>query len=188
MTRFSGLGRWVLMIFTAAFLTACGETAAVGPTAPEPLGDFKLGYAVVVADNVEKGPFSRDATPDELEAAIKPVLESRLGAYQGNRFYHVSVTVEAYALAVPGIPIIASPKSALVISVNVWDDAEKKIITEERHRITILEAISAKSLFGSGLTQSKEEQLAGLSHLAVNEVVKWLKENEALFHRYDEES
>ncbi len=164
----------------ALALVACAETDANGKP-PDPLGDFSLGFAVVVAKHAEKGPFSRDATPEELEAAVKSEIQRVFGPYDGDRLYHVAIAVNAYALAVPGIPLVASPKSALVITLNIWDDANQVKVGEEHKQFTILERISGKTLLGSGITQTKEEQLAGLARSAVRQVEKYMRENEALF-------
>ncbi len=166
-----------LVAFT---LVACAETGPVDKK-PEPLGDFKLGYSIVVAKNAEKGPFSRDATAEELEASLKAEVERVFGVYDGPRLYHIAIAVDAYVLAVPGVPIVASPKSAFVVSLNVWDDARQVKVTEEHKQFTVLEAFTAKSIFGSGLTQSREEQMAGLSRSTVKQIHIWLRENEAVF-------
>jgi len=161
-------------------LASCGETPVVD-TKPAPLGDFKLGFAVVVAKNAQKGPLSRDATPEEWVAMIKPEIERIYSVYEGDRFYHISITVEGYVLAIPGIPLVASPKSGVVVSLNVWDDARQVRILEENKQFTVLEAISAKSMFGSGLTQSSEEQMASLTKSIMKQVQAYLKKNADAF-------
>lgn len=173
-----GLMKFAAILATAFTLVACGDaTPPPSTAAPKPLGDFKLGYAVVNADNAQIAPMSREATADEWEAALKPELERRLSVYQGERFYHVSITVGAYALAVPGVPIVFSPKSAVVILVNVWDDARQVRIIEQNKQFTVVEALSAKSILGSGLTMSREEQMAELSAKVINQVMKYLEDN-----------
>lgn len=172
----------------ALMLTSCGEAPDAVSVNREPLGDFKLGLAIVVAKNVEKGPLSREATPQELESSMKAELERVFRGYDGKKFYNIAVSVDAYVLAMPGIPIIASPKSALVVSLNVWDDAKGERITEEHKQFTILEKITGSSfLLGSGLTLSREEQLAELTKSAVTEIHKWLRENEHVFASADPE-
>ena len=135
----------------------------------------------MVAKNAQKGPLSREATVEQLEAAIKPGLERELKPLTGNSFYHIGVGVDAYILAVPGVPLAFSPKSALVVTVNVWDDATGERLIEEDKRFTILERISGHSLLGSGLTQNAQEQLDSLADSAVRRIIEWLRENEAVF-------
>ncbi len=184
---FSRTREMFALLALSLFLLGCAKPEPE-VFAPEPLGDFKLGFAVVVAKNAQKGPLSRDATTEELETALKSEVERVFGVFDGPRLYHISLSVNAYVLAVPGIPIIASPKSALVVTLNVWDDQKQAKVTEEFKRFTVLESFSAKSIFGSGLTQSKEQQLEGLSRAAVQQVYEWLRENEGLFQNTPEDT
>jgi hypothetical protein len=91
--------------------------------------------------------------------------------------YHLAVSVDAYVLAVPGIPLVASPRSALIIGVHVWDDALGRPLNDERRQFTVLENLSGESLLGSGLTQSAEQQLAVLSRNAAITIENWLASN-----------
>ncbi len=180
MSQVFGFARATLFGLLAFLLVSCAEGEA--PTTPvEPLGDFKLGFVVVVAKNAQMGPLSRPASTEEWEAAFKSALTKNFSGYQGDRFYHISVSVDGYVLAVPGVPIIASPKSGIVVSLNVWDDKRQVRILEENKRFTVLEAISGKSILGSGLTQSREEQIASLTRSAVNQVHQYLKANKDAF-------
>lgn len=167
----------------AASVAACAAPPSVEETTRNlaPLGNFKLGYVIVVADNAEIGPFSREATPDELEAALKPKLEALFSPYQGDHFYHIAVGVGAYALAQPGIPIIAAPKSALGVVANVWDDETQMKINEEPKEFLVLERLSGSSLLGSGLVMTKEEQLEALANQTVQQIYNWVVENAAWF-------
>lgn len=147
----------------------------------DPLGEFKLGHTVVITKNTKKGPLSREIAMEEIELVLGAEIKRVFGGFEGSKFYHIAITVDAYVLAAPGIPLVFSPKSALVVSLNVWDDATQKMILEEPKQITVLESFSGKTFLGSGLTQTKEEQLAGLTNNAVAQVYKHLRENEALF-------
>ncbi len=173
----------ILFALVAFVLAACAAPEdVVTYTAPEPMGDFKLGIVTVFAGNVEKGPFSRDATQEELASTLKAEVERVFRPFPGTKYYNLALSVDVYALALPGIPLIAQPKSALVVTLNVWDDAKGARIYEERKQFTILERITGGSLLlGSGLTLTREEQLAELNKLAVKRIEKWLRENEALF-------
>ena len=42
------------------------------------LGAFKLGHNVVVTENATKGPFSRDATPEQLQSALMAEIDRRI--------------------------------------------------------------------------------------------------------------
>ena len=145
------------------------------------LGAFKLGHNVVVTENATKGPFSRDATPEELQTSLMAEIDRRIGRYEGTQFYHLGVSIDGYILALPGIPVVASPKSAMIISVRVWDDAAGVKLTEDPRQITVLESFSGGNLVGSGLTRTKEEQLQNLSENAALAIERYLTENAEWF-------
>jgi hypothetical protein len=87
------------------------------------MGDFRLAHNIVVAENMQQVPPSRNATPEEWQEIITSEIDRRFGGYEGDRLYHIGINVDGYALAPPGIPIVLNPRSVLVLSVNVWDDA-----------------------------------------------------------------
>lgn len=150
-------------------------------TAPPQFGDFAMGFVASVADNAKPAGPSRTATPDEWETAIEKAVGERLNRYNGNKLYDIGIGVNAYALAVPGIPLVLSPKSALVISVDVWDDSAKMKINAAPKQFTIFEGMSGETLVGSGLTQTKEQQMEKLSFNAAARINEWLVENKAWF-------
>jgi outer membrane murein-binding lipoprotein Lpp len=169
-------------VVAAAALLLLGACAQEDLTkAPPPLGNFQLGYNVVVAKNAKTAGPTRLATPEEWQAALKPAIAERIGRYQGGKLYHLGTGVEAYALAVPGIPVVLSPKSVLVITVNVWDDTAQRIINAEPKQFTVFESLSGSTLIGSGLTQTKQQQMATLSRNAARQIDKWLNDNKAWF-------
>lgn len=170
--------RPLIALAFAAMLGACALDADLAE-APEPLGDFRLGFAVVVAENAEKGPFSRDASPEELHDALKEAVEARMGRYEGDRYYHIAVSVAAYILAQPGIPIVASPKSVFILFIDLWDDENQVKLTEEPVMLTVVED-PGTGLIGSGYVLDREAQLRALSATAAREIEAWLRENGSL--------
>ena len=148
---------------------------------PEPMGRFLLGYAVVVVDNPEKGPLSREASDEEWKASMEGALNERFGRYDGDKYFHIAVKVEGYVLAQPGIPVVASQKSVLVISVTIWDDEKQAKINEEPQVFTVFEKLSGETAISSGLTQSKEQQMLNLSRNAALLIHKWMLENKEWF-------
>ena len=142
-----------------------------------PLGDFYLGHNIVVASNATKGPLSRDATEEELETALKAAIDQRFRRFDGDRLYHIAISIDGYVLAVPGIPVVANPRSALIFGVTIWDDAREVKLNETPHRITVLEDLSGDTLVGSGLTRSADEQLAALAYNAARATERWMREN-----------
>ena len=102
------LRRMAFFIGLAA-LAGCGANDLEEP--PVPLGNFALGLNIVVADNVQKVPISRDASVEEWEAVMKDAVAKRFGRYEGTKLYNIGISVDGYALAPPGIPVVAAPKS-----------------------------------------------------------------------------
>ena len=158
------------------------RSAAEDLTAPpDPLGDFRLGYNIVVAKNAQPVGPSRQATPAEWEAVLKDEIGKRTGRYQGEKLYHLGVGVDAYALAYPGIPLVLNPKSILHVTVNVWDDTAGRKINAEPKTFTVFEPFSAETMVGTGLTRSKEQQMAALAGNAARQINDWLVQNKAWF-------
>jgi len=165
--------RSVLLLLSLLAVTACTNPNDLDRP-PVPLGDFSLGHNVVVAPNLTKGPASREASKEEWIAEMEAAIEERFSRYDGDSIYHLGISVEGYVLAVPGVPLVASPKSALIIRVTAWDDAEGKKLNAEPEQVTVVESISGETVLGSGLTQSKETQMRNLSRNAAKLIQNWL--------------
>lgn len=171
------------LLLSVTVAAGCTNNRAGNDPAQEPLADlgaFKLGHNVVVTSKMKKGPVSREATEEEWKTALSSAIANRFSQYQGDEFYHTAISVEHYTLAPPGVPFVFTPKSVLIINFTVWDDAAGKKLNEEVKQLTILETTSGESaLAGSGLSRSKEEQIAGLSRNAVRQMEKWMVEQRA---------
>lgn len=141
---------------------------------PDPLGDFAFGHNIVVANNMVKGPVSREATEEEWKSVLKEAIGTRFDRYEGDKLYHFGVSVQGYVLAQPGVPVVASPKSVLILNLDVWDDEAGAKMNAEPKQITVLETLSGESFFGSGLTQSKERQMEVLSQQAAKQILNYL--------------
>ncbi|MDO8881641.1 MAG: hypothetical protein U0934_19040 [Pseudotabrizicola sp.] len=160
-------------------LLGCATNDLAEP--PVPLGDFALGLNIVVTDKTQKVPISRNASGDEWEAAMKKAVDARFGRYQGTKLYNIGISVDGYALAPPGIPVVAAPKSILVVTANVWDDAAGKKLNEEGKQITVFESLSGETVIGTGITRTKQQQMDALSYNAVKRVEEWLLQNPEWF-------
>jgi hypothetical protein len=174
--------RALVLVAALATLAACGQRNALTDP-PRNLGDFALGINVAVADKVQKVPISRDATPEAWEAAMEKAVADRLGRHQGSKLYNIGVVVEAYALAPPGIPIVAAPKSILVVSAVIFDDASQTLLNPDGkgRQFTVFERGSKETFIGSGLTQTAEQQMANLSAQAALAIEDWLYDNRDWF-------
>lgn len=148
---------------------------------PPPLGQFKLGLNIVVADQAQQSPVSRDAKPAEWQASLKKAMEDRFGRYKGDRFYDFGIKVDGYALAPPGIPIVLSPKSVLVVTANIWDDPSQKKLNAKGKQFVVFEGLNGETLIGSGLTQTKQQQMDRLSYNAVKKIEAWLLQHPEWF-------
>jgi hypothetical protein len=166
-------------------LAACASTLDPGPQVP--LGDFVLGLNIAVADNMQMVPISRPATPEEWEAAIIKAVDDRFGRYSGTKIYNIGISIDGFALAPPGIPVVAAPKSILVITANIFDDAAGKQLNEKGHAITVFEGFSGETVVGSGLTRTKAQQMERLAFNAVKKVEEWLLDNPEWFGMTEEE-
>lgn len=171
--------RPAVLVFAFGLLSACGVSDLAEP--PVDLGDFVLGHNVVVADKVEMVPISRSATVDEWETAMKKAVADRFGRYEGDRIYNIGISVDGYALAPPGIPVVAAPKSVLVITANVWDDAKAQKLNPEGKQLTVFESFDGESVIGTGITKTKQQQLDALSYNAAKAVERWFLENPEWF-------
>lgn len=167
----------------AGFLAACSSSGASLNEPAAELGDFRLCYNIVTTNDAVQGPFSREADLDVFADRIRDQIDRRFGRYEGTRLYHIAIHLDAYVLALPGVPLVASPRSALIISVNIWDDALGRPLNEEPRQFTVLESASGSAVLGSGLTQTAEEQMQQLTENAALAIEGWMLENPDWFPR-----
>jgi hypothetical protein len=166
--------RLFALMTSFVLVVGCGGTGVLDQP-PPPLGDFKLGHNIVVTSKMQKGPVSREASQEEWEATLKGAIGERFGRYQGEGLYHFGISVEGYMLAPKGVPLLYSPKSALVVNVTVWQDSKARKLNESPYQMTIFESTDQESvLVGSGWGRDKDEQLVGLSFNAALALEKWL--------------
>ncbi|NSX53902.1 hypothetical protein [Parasulfitobacter algicola] len=172
--------RLFLIATSLILVTACAKPNL--ETRPlEELGNFKMGHNIVVGETARRIDPSRDATADEWEAVLQTAIDNRLGRYDGDKFYNVAVSIDAYALAIPGIPLVVSPKSTIVVSVTLWDDRKGEKLNTEVRQFVVFESLSAENAIGSGLTQTKEKQMENLAFNAAKKIEEWLVENKTWF-------
>ncbi len=170
----------LLILACAALISACAPKDDLAEV-PVPIGDFLLGHNIVLADKAQIGPLSRTATAEELQTAVQDAVQARMGRYQGDLYFHLGINIDAYALAIPGIPVVAKPRSILVASVTVWDDVKGVKINPEPKQLFVFESTTPETFISSGLTQSREKQLANLSINMARKIEDWLRENEDWF-------
>lgn len=171
--------RSVMLVLGLGLLAACESNDLKKP--PVALGDFVMGHNIVVADNAQVPGISRQVTADAWEAAMKTAMDDRFGRYEGSRIYNFGVSIDGYVLAPPGVPLVASPRSALIITVHVFEDATQIQLNPDGKRLTMVEGMSPESFIGSGWTQSKDQQLARMAYRGALAVQRYLLENPEWF-------
>ena len=169
----------LLVLGLGLALSACQTNDLTEP--PVELGNFALGHNIVVTSNMQKVPISRDATPEQWEASLEKAMDDRFGRYEGEKLYNIGISIDAFALAPPGVPLVLNPKSALGMTVSIWDDAAQKKLNEEGKQIIVMEKMSGETMVGSGLTQSAAKQMEILSYNAAKAVEGWLLDNPEWF-------
>ena len=171
-----GVFRNTLTILAVLLVSACASEDPLIYEQPD-MGSFQMKWNIVVADNARLVPPSRSATPAEWQDILGAEIDRRFSGYAGGRDFHIAVNVDGYALAPPGIPVLLAPKSILVLSANVWDDAEARKLHAEPERITVFEGANATTIIGSGFTKTKEEQMRALSRNAARAIQNWIMTN-----------
>jgi hypothetical protein len=77
--------------------------------------------------------------------------------------------------------LVLSPKSALVVTATVWDDAAGTKLNEKGEQFTIFEGIDGDTLIGSGLTRTPQQQMDKLSFNAAKRIELWLSDHPEWF-------
>ncbi len=165
--------RLCVILVSLLVLSACNGAWDLDEPAV-PLGDFNLVHNIAVASKAQKGPFSREATEEQLTEALAAATAERFDRYEGARNYHFGMSVEGYVLAQPGIPVVATPKSIMIVNLTVWDDALNKKLNEKPHQITVFESFDQGPVVGSGYTKTAEEQLKNLSQNVAKSIESYL--------------
>ncbi|MEP3345875.1 MAG: hypothetical protein ABJN34_13705 [Litoreibacter sp.] len=145
------------------------------------LGDFKLDLNVAVTDKARKMGVTRDATPEEWEAVLEAAIEKRFRRYEGEKLYHLSYSLDGYILATKGGRLALAPRSAMSMTVHVWDSETRTILKERSKQILVLEQFDGETLIGSGFFNTKEQQMENLAAQFAKAVERWLVSNGDLF-------
>lgn len=173
--------RACLAVVAALLLVGCAADEDLS-LPPDPLGDFRLGHNIAIADDTVRGPLSREFTETQMEAAVQNAVAKRLRRYDGDGLYHLGIVVGGVVLAQPGIPVIYAPSSVMLLDVTIFDNATQEKLNEEPMRIQAGEGFGNMVPFlGSGLVRGPEEQLANLSANAARKIEKWIRANPEWF-------
>ncbi|MGR3492952.1 MAG: hypothetical protein ACU0DW_12920 [Shimia sp.] len=173
------MARRAFAALSLAALAACAPPALDPNEVPEPIGSFKMGHfaATTAGGLAVPEALSRTVPVEDVKAAMRTAFEPRLQRFTaGDEFWHVGVVVDGYVLARAGIPLVAAPKSALIFSVFLIEDATGERYPAEPHQITVIEEVTPGTFISSGLTRSPERQLEALANQASFATEKWLRE------------
>ncbi len=173
--------RACMAVFAALLLLGCGAEEDLS-LPHDPLGEFRLGHNIAIADETVRGPFSREFTEIQLEVAVQNAVAKRLRRYDGDGLYHLGIVVGGVVLAQPGIPVIYAPSSVMLLDVTIFDNSTQQKLNEKPKRIQAGEGFkNIVPIFGSGLVRSPDEQLANLSENAARRIEAWIRENPEWF-------
>jgi len=173
--------RSAVAVLACTMLLACGAEEDLS-LAPQPLGQFRLGHNIAIADNVERGPFSREFTETQIEASVQKAVAARLRRYDGDGLYHLGIVVGGLVLAQPGIPVVYAPKSVMIVDVTVFDNTTQEKLNEKPKRFYAGEGFrNTVPILGSGFVRSADEQLENLSFSLAKDIEDWLKDHPEWF-------
>ena len=165
--------RFCAVLLAVLSLVACEDISDLSK-APTPIGEFALGHNVVVAPNIVKGPASREIGDEAWIEAVTKAVDARFSRFEGDQLYHFGISLEGYVLAQPGLPVVLSPKSVLILKLTVWDDAAGEKLNGEPEQITVLESLDGDTIVGSGLTKTAEEQMATLAENSAKLIQRYI--------------
>lgn len=171
-----GMKRLGLIVAALMWLSACAQTSRVVEP-PVDLGNFSLELNYVFAGKAQtSAAVSREVSEEALSTALTEAIDARFRRYKGTERYHLGVSVEGYILARAGVPVVAAPKSAMIILVTVWDADQETKLNEPPKQMTILEDLDGEALIGTGWTQDADTQLDELAFKAAKAIEDFLLE------------
>lgn len=167
--------------FATIFAVLAGCTTELSEEVSQSdLGAFRLDRVVVIVDEPEQMPLSRQLDDETLKQAVIDAVEPRFRRFDGDQLYTIGINLQAYSLAAPGVPVLLTPRSLLAMSVNVYDDRPVRLNGPPK-RLVVAEDAGGDTVIGSGYSQSAREQLAELADNAAIEIERWLRANPEWF-------
>jgi len=165
-----------LLLMTLLILLSCSlEDKPI----VKPIRDFRLGHVTVNAKDARTVEWGRTVTEMQLTDAVKTAVRDRFGPLKGRSWYHLGITLDAYLLPPPGVPIVASPRAGLVAQVQVWDDRTQSILNPRAKAIAVTESTNPQTLLGSGYNYDAEVQLGRASRSLALQIERWLRSDES---------
>ncbi len=174
------MNRLLLALASLILVSAC----AVPDPETDPqvdLGNFRLLSNVAVTTNASRMGVSRKASAEEWEEVLERAIENRFAQYEGEVPYTISYSLNGYILATRGGRLALAPNSAMSITVHIWETDPLKRLEERSKQLLILEGFDGKTVIGSGLFRSRNEQMETLGAQFAKAVERWLVANGDLF-------
>ena len=72
------------------------------------------------------------------------------------------------------IPLVFSPHTALGFRLSVWDAQTMTRFDLKPEKLLLLENANRRTLFGSGLRQTREEQIVSITQSVAQQIDTWL--------------
>lgn len=172
--------RMLAPLLSLSFLAAC---AVPDPELDEqvPLGDFRLASNVAVTQSARKMGVTRDATAEEWEKVLEDAIDARFKRYTGETPYVISYSLDGYILATKGGRLALAPRSAMSMTVHIWETDPLNRLEDRSKQLLVLEQLDGETIIGSGLFRTKEQQMENLGAQFAKAVERWLVANGDLF-------
>ncbi len=171
----------VLACVAAVFLTACAteeQQDAIGKS----LGQFRLGHNIAIAETVERSPLAAGISNTALEAEVQRAVGAQLRPYDGDGLYHLGLVVDSLVLPQPGVPVVYSTQSKLVVDVTVFDNDTGSKLNQTPERFQVGGGFETVVPFlGSGNVRPVEQQLEALTTSLARDIETWLRQNSDWF-------
>lgn len=159
-------------------LAACNAPVDEVSATPDPLGQFRLGHNIAIADHASTGPFARDLSETRIEASVQNAVANRLRRYDGDGLYHLGVVIGRLVLANPSGPAQFAIRPEMIFDVTVFDDATGQALNAKPKRVVAGEGFrTTLPIIGSRFVPPVEAQLQNLSADAARQIEAWLLEN-----------
>lgn len=170
-------------ITAALLLLGLAACAVPDPETDEivELGDFRLLSNVAVTTNARKMGVSREADAEAWEEVLETAIDKRFARYEGETPYILSYSLDGYILATKGGRLALAPRSAMSMTVHIWQTEPQKRLAERSKQLLVLEQFDGETFIGSGLFRAKEEQMENLAAQFAKAVERWLLANGDLF-------
>lgn len=166
---------WVLGLF---ILAGCEVPPPEPVILDQPLGQFRLGHNIAIADEVPRGELGEELSDTEIEAEIQSAIAARMRWLDGDGLYHIGTVVGGVQITKAGVPIVYARRPVITADVTVYDNDTGAPINEEPIRLTVtMSPSSSIPLVGGGNVPGPDVQLKALAAELARAIDAWLRAN-----------